>query len=184
MALDALVDSTQLDSDLTDVADAIRAKTGGSTPLAFPNEFISEIGSISGGGTLPDGLRDISFNFSGWGSGSSLNNIVTLITDGAYSSAVFPLNNTIQIHSGDIIKQRFTKQTGCVTGNWSDSRLIAEGRIIDSNINTSFANNVTELTYTATYDFNLIALYFGARMGAWSNGILLVELFINNIQIF
>ena len=51
MALDALVDSTQLDSDLTDVADAIRAKTGGTAPLAFPNEFISEIGSISGGGT-------------------------------------------------------------------------------------------------------------------------------------
>ena len=49
MALDALVDSTQLDSDLTDVADAIRAKTGGTAPLAFPNEFISEIGSISGG---------------------------------------------------------------------------------------------------------------------------------------
>ena len=50
MALDALVDSTQLNSDLTDVADAIRAKTGGTAPLAFPNEFISEIGSISGGG--------------------------------------------------------------------------------------------------------------------------------------
>ena len=50
MALDALVDSTQLNSDLTDVADAIRAKTGGTDPLAFPNEFISEIGSISGGG--------------------------------------------------------------------------------------------------------------------------------------
>ena len=49
MALDALVDSTQLDSDLTDVADAIRAKTGGTAPLAFPNEFISEIGNISGG---------------------------------------------------------------------------------------------------------------------------------------
>lgn len=52
MALDSLVDSTQLNSDLTDVADAIRAKTGGSSPLAFPNEFISEIGSISGGGSV------------------------------------------------------------------------------------------------------------------------------------
>lgn len=42
-----LVDSAQLDADLEDVADAIRAKSGGSSPLAFPAGFISEIGSIS-----------------------------------------------------------------------------------------------------------------------------------------
>lgn len=50
MALDSLVDSTQLNSDLTDVADAIRAKSGGSSPLAFPVGFVSEIGSIQTGG--------------------------------------------------------------------------------------------------------------------------------------
>lgn len=52
MALDKLVDSAQLDSDLEDVADAIRAKSGGSGSLAFPAGFVSEIGSIeTGGGT-------------------------------------------------------------------------------------------------------------------------------------
>lgn len=52
MALDKLVDSAQLDSDLGDVADAIRAKSGGSSQLAFPAGFVSEIGSIqTGGGT-------------------------------------------------------------------------------------------------------------------------------------
>lgn len=50
MALDKLVDSAQLDSDLGDVADAIRAKSGGSSQLAFPAGFISEIQSITTGG--------------------------------------------------------------------------------------------------------------------------------------
>ena len=50
MAVDKLVDSAQLESDLTSVADAIRAKTGGTADLQFPADFVSEIGSISGGG--------------------------------------------------------------------------------------------------------------------------------------
>jgi hypothetical protein len=53
MAVDKLVDSSQLDSDLTSVANAIRAKSGGSGQLAFPAGFVSEIQSIvSGGGGL------------------------------------------------------------------------------------------------------------------------------------
>lgn len=50
MAVDKLVDSTQLDSDLTSVANAIRAKSGGSSQLAFPAGFVSEIGNIPSGG--------------------------------------------------------------------------------------------------------------------------------------
>lgn len=53
MSADKLVDSTQLDSDLTSVANAIRAKSGGSSQLAFPAGFVSEIQAIpSGGGGL------------------------------------------------------------------------------------------------------------------------------------
>ena len=50
MAVDKLVDSTQLNSDLTSVANAIRAKSGGSSQLAFPAGFVSEIQSIVAGG--------------------------------------------------------------------------------------------------------------------------------------
>lgn len=50
MAFDKLVDSAQLDSDLTSVANAIRAKSGTSGQLAFPAGFVSEINAISGGG--------------------------------------------------------------------------------------------------------------------------------------
>lgn len=50
MALDKLVDSSQLDTDLTSVANAIRTKGGTSASLAFPADFISAIEAISGGG--------------------------------------------------------------------------------------------------------------------------------------
>lgn len=50
MAVDKLVDSSQLDSDLTSVANAIRAKSGGSGQLAFPNGFISAVEAIPTGG--------------------------------------------------------------------------------------------------------------------------------------
>lgn len=50
MSLDKLVDSSQLDTDLTSVANAIRAKSGGSSQLTFPAGFVSEIQSIVSGG--------------------------------------------------------------------------------------------------------------------------------------
>lgn len=58
MSVDKLVDSTQLDSDLTSVANAIRAKSGGSSQLAFPAGFVSAIGDISGGGTVQGNVAD------------------------------------------------------------------------------------------------------------------------------
>ena len=50
MAVDKLVDSTQLDTDLTSIANAIRTKGGTSASLAFPADFVSAIQAISGGG--------------------------------------------------------------------------------------------------------------------------------------
>lgn len=50
MALDKLVDSTQLDADLTSVANAIRTKGGTSASLAFPTEFVQAIADIPSGG--------------------------------------------------------------------------------------------------------------------------------------
>jgi len=50
MALDKLVDSSQLDSDLGDIADAIRAKGGTSGQLAFPQGFVDAVEAIETGG--------------------------------------------------------------------------------------------------------------------------------------
>ena len=55
MSVDKLVDSTQLDSDLTSVANAIRTKGGTSAQLAFPAGFVSAVQAIptGGGGGTP-----------------------------------------------------------------------------------------------------------------------------------
>lgn len=58
MAVDKLVDSTQLDADLASVANAIRTKGGTSASLAFPNGFVDAIDAIeTGGGGLS--LEDV-----------------------------------------------------------------------------------------------------------------------------
>lgn len=54
MSVDKLVDSTQLDADLTSVANAIRTKGGTSASLAFPAGFVSAIGDIPTGGGDPN----------------------------------------------------------------------------------------------------------------------------------
>ena len=50
MAVDKLVDSAQLDADLTSVANAIRTKGGTSADLAFPAGFVSAVQAIPTGG--------------------------------------------------------------------------------------------------------------------------------------
>lgn len=50
MAYDKLVDSNQLNTDLTSVANAIRTKGGTLAQLAFPADFVTAINNISGGG--------------------------------------------------------------------------------------------------------------------------------------
>ena len=46
MAVDKLVDSTQLDADLTSVANAIRTKGGTSDTLAFPAGFVTAVNAL------------------------------------------------------------------------------------------------------------------------------------------
>lgn len=50
MAFDKVVDSAVLDTQLTSIADAIRAKTGGSDSLVFPDGFLQAIAAIEAGG--------------------------------------------------------------------------------------------------------------------------------------
>lgn len=57
------------DTDLTSVADAIRAKSGGSTQLAFPAGFVSEIQAIPSGG---GGVQTIA---SGTFTGAGVHNV-------------------------------------------------------------------------------------------------------------
>ena len=60
MAVDKLIDSTQLDSDLTSVANAIRTKGGTSGSLAFPAGFVQAVMDIpSGGGSQLTKLAEV-----------------------------------------------------------------------------------------------------------------------------
>lgn len=52
MSVDKLVDSTQLNADLTSVANAIRTKGGTSADLTFPSEFVSAVEAIETGGGI------------------------------------------------------------------------------------------------------------------------------------
>ena len=65
MAVDKLVDSAQLNSDLTSVANAIRTKGGTSAQLAFPSGFVSAVQNIPTGGITPTGTKQISANGQG-----------------------------------------------------------------------------------------------------------------------
>lgn len=64
MAVDKLVDSTQLDADLTSVANAIRTKGGTSAQMAFPAGFVSAVNAIPTGVT-PTGTKQISITENG-----------------------------------------------------------------------------------------------------------------------
>lgn len=64
MAVDKLVDSTQLDANLTSVANAIRAKGGTSGQLAFPAGFVSAVQAIPTG-TTPSGTKSITITENG-----------------------------------------------------------------------------------------------------------------------
>ena len=56
MAYDKIVDSAQLDSDLTSVANAIRAKGDTSAALAFPGGFVQAIADIQAGFPTCEGV--------------------------------------------------------------------------------------------------------------------------------
>ena len=50
MAVDRAIDSTEFDSKLTTVADAIRTAGGTTEPMSFPSGMVEAISSISSGG--------------------------------------------------------------------------------------------------------------------------------------
>lgn len=81
MAVDKLVDSTQLNTDLASVANAIRTKGGTSAQLAFPADFVSAVNAIqTGGGGNEDAIISRSL------SGSYANSSVSAVGDNAFNS--------------------------------------------------------------------------------------------------
>lgn len=107
MGVTKLVDSTQLDTDLTSVANAIRTKGGTSAQLAFPSGFVSAVGNlpaptgtkqiiISENGTTTEDVSDyadaeITVNVSGGGGGGDQSieaKIIMQTLSGSYENSL------------------------------------------------------------------------------------------------
>lgn len=98
-------------ADLTSVANAIRAKSGGSGQLAFPAGFVSEIGNIpsgGGGGTGYTLLASGSYTYSGSATGF-VNIPVTYTGTPVYAYAVADtiVPSTNQSYCFVILKNNF-----------------------------------------------------------------------------
>lgn len=100
MAVDKLVDSTQLDSDLGDIAIAIRTKGGTSAQLSFPSGFISAIEAITTGIT-PTGT----INITQAGNTDVTNYATANVAAGSASTPATTItaNPTISVSSGGLI---------------------------------------------------------------------------------
>ncbi len=134
MALDKMVNSAQLDSDLTSVADAIRAKSGGSGQLAFPAGFVSEIQAIpSGGGASIDDLCDKS-----WPTGEIT--LTTCQTIGA--NALYGRSAITKVNSSSVTK--------ILQGAFSWCTNLEEASFPEL---TSMRTNATTTSYTGSGDF-------------------------------
>ena len=101
MAVDKLVDSTLLNNNLTSVANAIRTKTGGSSQLAFPNGFVSEIGGLSA--PRPE---------------ANENDVILIDFDGRilYSYSATEFANLTELPTIPVLKYSFLQQDGW---NWT-----------------------------------------------------------------
>ena len=139
MALDKLVDSSQLDADLTSVANAIRTKGGTSAQLSFPQGFVDAVGAISsGGGTTPTGTKQISITANG----TTTEDVV------AYANAEI----TVNVPSGetDYVKMAYIVQT--YTGRLASDYAfqIPNDFLSFSKINAVFLPNASTSTSNST----------------------------------
>lgn len=127
--------------DLTSVANAIRAKSGGSGQLAFPSGFVSEIGNIPSGGGMPtlDDFCDPAYP-SGALSGSSVTTIRRYCFEGRTGIT------GIDSSSITTIKERaFSSCTGLKTVNLPNLKTLQNGNDTNTNKDGFFFANCSAL---------------------------------------
>lgn len=126
MSVDKLVDSTQLDTDLASVANAIRAKGGTSAQLAFPAGFVSAVNAIPTGGG-GDTLKEV------------LENTITSISD----DTITKLNSQAFRNNTNITSAEFPNVTNIVTEAFRGCSKLA-------NINVKSATSVKGNAFMGT----------------------------------
>lgn len=190
------VDSTQLDSDLTSVANAIRTKGGTSGQLAFPAGFVSAVEAIPTGGGDEQGLLDLMVNYTDssnrtWSGTIEDNAIKNFSVSASYMNIPLVLKKTIEIQTGDVISITTENATGA--GFWANSFMIPivsyggipNGHKILVQANFLLKNGTVATSLTYSGDPVLIyALGIEARTSGISSLSAKVHLDINNVRIF
>ena len=180
-------------SDLTDIADAIRAKSGGSSQLAFPAGFVSEIQAIPSGGGDPEyGLVDVLYNQSNITGGVQNNKLVNLTITTASTKMRFMLKKPIHIVAGDVIKFVFTRTsaTAPAAGGYNDFYADCVPTLsLTLKTNVGIKKNTpveAEITIGADYaPRDIIALQMGGRNGtSWTNLNADIHMYLNGTQLF
>lgn len=138
MAVDKLVDSAQLDSDLGDIAIAIRTKGGTSAQLTFPSGFISAIEAITTGIT-PTGTINITQS----GNTDVTNYATANVASGSATTPATSItaNPTISVSASGLI-------TASVSGSQSVTPSVSAGYVSIGTAGTVTVNgsNTQQLT--------------------------------------
>lgn len=133
------------DTSLTAVANAIRAKTGGSSPINFPDGFVSEIGSLTDTSDATATEDKILSGFS------------------AYGAAGTKLNGNIVSQAAQTITPTSQDQT-IQAGKYLSGAQTIEGVVCENLSPENIADGVTVKIGTATDD-DSVALVVGTHQG-------------------
>lgn len=161
MAIDKAVDSTQLNADLTSIANAIRTKGETSAPLAFPNGFISAIQDMQTGGVTVVETQDTKGGKIIEISGDATkvepititeNGITTAPTGTAYS----PITVNVPSSTDEIYKKMIEADPSVIRLSSDDITDIEGWRIAHDNTEINLPN-VTQILHTiGTYVKTLV----------------------------
>lgn len=177
---DYMVNST----DMTNIANAIRSKTGETNLLTFPNGFINKIENIQT--YVDDGFIDVVINDENHFTGSMQNNsLVNFSTVTVSDRARFQLKKPIHIVQGDIIKMTFSGKTGTTGYSQIYMVTIPYGEIaLNNNFNT-FNSTGISLTESTHPSYDIIGFHIGPRhTTTWVNVNMTLHLYKNNILLF
>ena len=124
------------DNQLTGIADAIRAKTGGSGGIEFPTGFVSGIGGLTDTSDADATAANIRKNKTAYVNGEKITGTYVPII--AYSA------------SGAVFSKEFTVGSGSYTsGNTVTQFSVPESAFLTSISSANFNNNMNgKLTYT------------------------------------
>lgn len=141
MAIDKAVDSTALDSALTDIANAIRAKTGGTDPLTL-EQMPGEIEGIeSGGGEIDHTVEDAIITRSI--SGAYENNRITTVGEYAF----YACQSLVAVNLGACVEVLDSAFSRCIKLKTVNAPLISIGNsaFSGSGLETIESSRITSL---------------------------------------